>query len=230
LKQSVQDIDFLSDPGTGELSIGGASAQQEGFVFAILDRLSQQYPRIAVQVVVGGMLDLCDKLRERRIDVGFARLSEAAPPEDIAQELLFEDPLIVVADVNNPWVRRRKITLANLANEPWTWAAQGTLIDSIVDRAFRANGLELPRARVLTDGINMRLRLIATGRFLAVLPASTLRFHDKAQSIRVLPVDLPTTHRYTGFITFKNRTLNPLAQRFIECAREIAKPLTKQKL
>jgi DNA-binding transcriptional LysR family regulator len=229
LKQSVQDMESLADPGTGELRIGSASAQSEGFVFAVLDRLSRQFPRIAVQVVLGGMLDLCDELRGRSIDLGFARMSAPAPPQDIAQELLFDDPLIVVAGMNNPWARRRKIRLAELVNEPWTWAGRGTFVDSLVVEAFRANGLKPPHATILCDGISIRLKLVATGRFLAVVPASTLRFHDKIASIKMLPVGLPTTHRRTGIITLKNRTLSPLAQRFIECAREIAKPLAKGK-
>jgi DNA-binding transcriptional LysR family regulator len=226
LKQSVQDIEHLSDPGAGELCIGSSPAQAEGFVFAVLDRLSRQYPRIAVQVVLGGILELCDQLRERRIDLGFSRMSGPVPPEDIDQEVLFEDPLIVVAGTANPWARRRKIELAELVNEPWTWSSPGTLIDSLVVEAFRANGLKPPRATIYAGAINMRLKLVATGRFLAVVPASTLRFHDNRASIKMLPLDLPTTHEQTGIITLKNRTLNPTAQLFIECAREIAKPLS----
>jgi DNA-binding transcriptional LysR family regulator len=102
LKQSVQDIEFLSDPGVGELRIGSSPSQAEGFVFAVLDRLSRQYPRMVVHVVLGGMLYLCDELRERRIDLGFARISGSVPPENIEQEFLFDDPLIVVASVDNP--------------------------------------------------------------------------------------------------------------------------------
>ena len=62
LKQSVQDIEYLSDPGAGELCIGTSPAQAEGIVFAVLDRLSRQYPRIVVQVVLGGMLELCERI------------------------------------------------------------------------------------------------------------------------------------------------------------------------
>ena len=93
LKQSIQDIESLSDPGAGELCVGSGLGPAEGFVLAVLDRLSRQYPRIAVQVVLGGMPELCDELRERRIDLGFARMSGPTPPEGIAQELLFDDPL-----------------------------------------------------------------------------------------------------------------------------------------
>jgi DNA-binding transcriptional LysR family regulator len=75
----------------------------------------------------------------------------------------------------------------------------------------------------------MRIKLAAIGRFLAVVPASMLRFSGKDASIKLLPVELPTTHRQIGIVTLKNRTLSPLAQLFIECTREIAKPLAKMK-
>jgi DNA-binding transcriptional LysR family regulator len=229
LKQGVHDIEFLSDPGAGELRFGSTPAQAEGFAFAVLERLSRQYPRIVVQIVLGGVLELCDKLRERRIDLAFARTSGAVPPEDIEQEVLFDDPLVVVAGTNSQWARRRKVKLAELVNEPWTWASSGSLIDTLVIEAFRANGLKPPRATIHGDAINMRIKLAMTGRFLAIVPASTMRFHDKHASIKILPVELPATHRQTGIVTLKNRTLSPLAQRFIECAREVAKPLAKNK-
>jgi len=228
LKQSVQDIEFLSDPGAGELYVGASPAQAEGFVFAVLDRLSRQYPRITVQVVLGSLPKLCDDLRERRIDLAFQRMSEPVPQEDIDQELLFDDPLVVVAGTANPWTRRRKINLAELVNEPWTWTSRGALVDSLVIQAFRAHGLKPPRATIHAGAINMRLKLAATGRFLAVVPASVMRFHDNRASIKMLPLKLPTTHQQTGIITLKNRTLSPLAQRFVECAREIARPLAKR--
>ena len=42
-------------------------------------------------------------------------------------------PLIVVAGVENPWVRRRKIRLSELVNEPWTWPPPGSKYDSLID-------------------------------------------------------------------------------------------------
>lgn len=36
------------------------------------------------------------------------------------------------------------------------------------------------------------------------------------------------TQSSIGIITLKNRTLSPLAQLFIDCAREVAKPLAKR--
>jgi hypothetical protein len=49
----------------------------------------------------------------------------------------------------------------------------------------------------------------------------------KHLSLKLLPVDLRGDPYATGIITLKNRTLSPLAQLFITCAREVAKPLAK---
>jgi DNA-binding transcriptional LysR family regulator len=140
LKQSVVDIEQLSDPGAGELRIGTSTPQADGIVFAVLDRLSQQYPRCSIQVVMGGILELSDDLRERRIELGCARMSGAATLDDIDEEVLFDDPLVVVAGAKSPWVRRRKIELANLMAEPWTWTSPGSLTDLLVLEAFRSRG------------------------------------------------------------------------------------------
>ena len=44
----------------------------------------------------------------------------------------------------------------------------------------------------------------------------------------MLPVDIPTRPWPVTVMTFKNRTLSPVVERFIECAREVAKELTKR--
>jgi hypothetical protein len=51
----------------------------------------------------------------------------------------------------------------------------------------------------------------------------------KYPSIRKLAAELPTTRRELHLITLKKRILSPLAQRFAECVREIAKSLTHRK-
>ncbi len=198
LKQGVRDIEFLSDPGAGELRIGCSPAVAEGIVLAVIEKLSRQYPRVVFHVTHGGALALSEALRTRRIDLGFGEYPAVTSEEDVDHEVLLEVPLVVVAGVDNPWARRRKIALAELVNEPWTWPP-GTAVDTRIIEAFRASGLEPPRPTVYAEAINMRTRLAANGRFLAVVPAYIMRFPGKYPSLKVLPVELPddaTTERY----------------------------------
>ncbi len=51
----------------------------------------------------------------------------------------------------------------------------------------------------------------------------------KYPSIRKLAIELPTTRREFHLITLKKRMLSPLAQRFIDCARDIAKSHSERK-
>src|SRR3954471_3239808 len=227
LKQGMQDIKFLSDPGTGELRVGCTPAMSEGMVLAVIEKLSQQYPRVVFHVAPDGTLALIEALRTRRIELAITRMIAPAAEDDIDREVLFEESFVVVASTESPWIRRRKIKLAELVNESWTWPSPGTFFDTLVVEAFRAKGLGPPSARIYTEALNMRIRLAATGRFLAIVPASILRFPTKHALVTVLPVELPTTHRPTGIIRLKNRTLSPVAQLFVECAREVAKPLGK---
>jgi DNA-binding transcriptional LysR family regulator len=225
--QAVKDIDFLADPTVGELWIGTTPGLAEGIVLSVIERLSVHYPRIVVHLVPGSSLVQFEALRQRRIELGFGGTTESISHDDIEAETLYEEPLTVVAGLDNRWSRRRKIKLAELVDEPWTWPASGTIIDSLVIEAFRVNGVKPPRATIYADAYSLRLRLAAGGRFLAIVPASIMKFPGKPGAIKVLPVDLPTTRRQIGIITLKNRTLGPLAQLFINCAREIAKPLAK---
>jgi DNA-binding transcriptional LysR family regulator len=227
LKHGVQDIEFLADPGAGELHIASATGLSEGIVLAVIDRLSRKYPKVVFHVVAVGLPAQYQHLRERRVEIGLARISEPDAQDDMAAEMLFEEPLVVAAGIDSPWSRRRAIKLAELVGEPWTWPAPGTVTDTLIVEAFRASGLQAPRASVYAEATNLRLRLAATGRFLAVVTASVMRFPAKNPLVKTLPVTLPTTESRIGIITQKNRTLSPLAQLFIECAREIAKPLAK---
>ena len=227
IAQAVRDIDFLADPTVGELWIGTTPGLAEGIVLTVLDRLSRQYPRVVVHIVPGGLLVQHEALRQRRIEFGFGGTTGPVSEDDIDAETLYQEPLTVIASLDNPWSRRRKIKLAELVNEPWTWPSAGTVIDSLVKEAFRADGDDPPRATIYADAYSLRIRLAACGRFLAIVPASMMRFAGTPSSVKVLPVDLPTTRRQIGIITLKNRTLSPLAHLFIECARELAKPLAK---
>ena len=128
-----------------------------------------------------------------------------------------------MAGAQNPWVRRRRVELAELVNESWVLPPPESGIGSVAKEAFRASGLDYPRTTVFTVPAEVRISLLATGRFLTIFPTSVLRFPTRRPEIKVLPVELPIAHVPIGIVTLKNRTLSPVAQLFIEHAREVAK-------
>jgi DNA-binding transcriptional LysR family regulator len=228
LKQGVKDIEFLADPTAGELRIGCTEGVATGPAFAIMDRLTRRNPRMAFNVVIvsGAGTALCRSLAERNVELVMAGI--AGPlPEEFVVERLFDDSLIVAAGTENPWTRRRKVDLAELVNEPWTLPPPDSVPGALVVEAFRASGQEPPRTSVITVSLNLRNRLLATGRFLTMLPSYALTSAGKRPWLKALPVEVPNVRRSTVIVTLRNRTLSPLAELFIETARAVAKPLAK---
>jgi DNA-binding transcriptional LysR family regulator len=230
LRQGVKELEFLADPTAGEVRVGSTEAMTAGLVPAVIDRLSRQFPRLVFNVMQARTLALQYRdLRERSVDLILGRMVMPIADEDLNVETLFDDPLFVVAGVDSKWSRRRKIDPAELVNEPWCLPPYDAFVGSRVAEAFRANGLEPPRHTVASNSIQLFNALLATGRFLAVLSGSTLRISGERLSLRALPVDLSIGAGPVGVVTLKNRTLSPVAQVFIDCAREVAKSLAKKR-
>jgi DNA-binding transcriptional LysR family regulator len=231
LRQSVKEIEFLSDPTIGELSVGSSEPIAAGFLAAVLERLTRQHPRLAFEIVQDDAATLqLRHLRERRVELVIARMLPAIADADdeIDHEVLFHEPLHVVAGARSKWVSRRKLKLADLADESWILAPLELTEGSPVIEAFRSHGLQVPKAQVLGYSLPLRGTLLASGRFLTVVPGSVLRYSAERFLLKVLPVELPPWQQPVSVLTLRNRVLSPAAGRFIECAREIAKPFARQ--
>jgi DNA-binding transcriptional LysR family regulator len=226
VKQGVEEIEFLADPTVGTLRIGASEPMLGGFLAAIVAHLNRRYPKIIFDISQPpSVAQQRRDLLERRCDLVVGRIMTTDSEQDFATEILFEEPMLVVAGPHNPLARRRKLTLAQLLEEPWTMPRPDSAAGSYLTEAFRAAGLPMPRIVAICGSIQMHQALLANGGFLAMFPRSLLRFGANHLDVKVLSVEMPGRPPPVGITTLKNRTLNPLTQRFIACAREIAQSL-----
>jgi DNA-binding transcriptional LysR family regulator len=168
-------------------------------------------------------------LRDRTYDLILARIPTPLPDDfsvdGLNNETLCDDPFVVVAGKESPWARRRKIDLAELIDEPWILFPPGSWVNARVAEAFKMRGLECPKPRLVTYDMDLRTKLPAHGRFISVVPNSLLCLGDGMPSLKKLPIDLPVRPWLLSILTLNNRTCSPVVERFIECAREIAKSM-----
>ena len=154
------------------------------------------------------------------------RIDRSRIDDDLTAEVLYEEPFHVVVGARNPLADRRKVTLAALMNERWMISESNNVVTSLVSGVFRANGFEFPRASVFTASTSLFLPLLASGRYITVLPNSVLRYSAEHWSLKILPIDLEIISP-VGIFTLKNRTLSPVVQLFAEEARLEARTLTE---
>lgn len=229
LKLSVQEIEFLADPAAGQLALGSSESISSAILPPIIHRFLRQYPRISLDVDAGDTGAMLRRLRDRSLDLIFARTGEdlwaGQFDEDLSIEVLLDDALVVAVGAQNRWARRRKIQLAELANEQWILAADGTWNQKVLAEAFRMQGLQPPKISIKTLSVHLRTNLLATGDFVAVLPRSVLHLHRDRFSLKALPIQLPARSWPVAIATLKNRTLSPVVARFIQCACEVARSI-----
>ena len=222
LDQSINQIEFLNDPTIGDVRFATIEHLTAGFLPAVISRLSKSYPRLNFHVDELSVRALQYRaLRERNVEFVVTRLPQVPDP-DMNIEVLFDDPIFVAVGANSPWAKRRRIQLAELINEPWCHPPYTAIVGPVLLEAFRAQGLEPPQG-VSCLNMQMHKALLATGRYVATLPSSLLRFSPEELSLTRLPIELPQVSAPVGIISLKNRTMSPVATLFLQCARQIAK-------
>ena len=98
---------------------------------------------------------------------------------------------------------------------PETWNHVG------LTKAFQAIGLPAPKVSLVTMSIPIRIDLLTTGEYVTAMPKSVADRY----AVKVLPIELPVERWSVAAVTLKGKTLSPVAARFIECAREVAKSI-----
>jgi DNA-binding transcriptional LysR family regulator len=225
LQQTVAELQFLADPTAGELRVGAAEAMTAGLLPAVIDQLLRQYPRITLQVAQTVFATTqYRELRERTIDLLLGRIFMPLAEDDIDADVLFDDPVVIVAASQSPWARSRRLALADLANAVWVLPPAESPLGVLVAEVFRAAEID-PRCPVRTLSIHVGLKLVSTGRFVTALPASVVHFGARDLPLKVLPINLPVQPPPVGILTLKSRTLPPVAKLFIESARKVVRPL-----
>jgi len=226
LRQSVQDIDFITDPTKGEIRVGLTEPIMSAIVSPVIDGLSRNFPRMFFHIVAGDTAALYTDVAERNIELAICRMIGKLPDE-LAAEILFHDSVAVMTAAANPLARRRHLKLADLANEPWVLFPYESFFGGVIADIFRTNGHEPPRLTVSTLSVHAQNEMLATGRFITVLPSFMLRLPGGNVPLKALPVALPNTPMPIGLITVKNRMLTPVAQLFIDRIRARVKSLAR---
>lgn len=165
--------------------------------------------------------DLLDLLAAGELDLAVAPAPQTpAVAGDFAVEPLFDDRLVVVADEGHALLRRRKLRLADLADQEWLLPEAHITLRQQVDAAFRQRGLPEPRPRIEIDFGSTSLFALMQGT--QMLSIANEGGDAMQHGLRALPLALDELdlRRRIGVITRAGAYLSPLAQRLTALLRE----------
>jgi DNA-binding transcriptional LysR family regulator len=104
--------------------------------------------------------------------------------DDLNVEILFNDQAVVAAGANSRWARRRKIELADLLDASWVGTSRQTFTTMLLQQAFQARNLPVPKMRVMTFSVQVRAHLLATGDFVSAMPKSMLHLNPECVGLK----------------------------------------------
>jgi DNA-binding transcriptional LysR family regulator len=219
MKQSVRDVEFLSDPTSGEVRLTCHETVAATILPDIIRRFSEKYPGVVTHIdSVASATAALPALRNRDCDIIIGRLHVPIGDEDLNVEILFVDHLVIAAGQRNRLARRRKIDLADLLDEPWILQAPYTWNYLGLKEAFQARSLLMPKASLVTLSTPLIFEFLTNGPYITAYPRS-VALHG---ALKILPVELPVRPWPLAIVVLRNRTLSPVVERFMEIVRDVA--------
>jgi DNA-binding transcriptional LysR family regulator len=231
LRQGVAEVQFLANAAVGEVRIGCHESLVAAFLPKVIGQLNDRNPGVTVYIDQMSLPISAEArhLRERDVDLIIARGLFEVPEDDVHTEILFDESFIVVAGVASPWARRRRLELADLMDEKWILHPPDQVPGALMQQAFQTHGLPVPRARIYTMSYHLRDMLLTSGEYITIIAACMLGvLNTKRRTAVRLPIDLGIRPRSVAIFTLKNRTVNPAARLFMECARAVMRATAAQ--
>ena len=128
----------------------------------------------------------------------------------MAHETLFTDSLNVVARAGHPVFRRGALRgLRDLTGETWLMPLAGTPSHAAFERAFRADGVEPPAARLQGNSPAIVRSLLLSSDRLALLSVRQVQHELQQRILKVVPVDVRHTERRIGLATLRDSVPSP---------------------
>jgi hypothetical protein len=144
-----------------------------------------------------------DQLRKHNVELLISECRGRSSGRSVS-EPLFTNPLPRWQE-GQPVGAASSIELAELAEEAWVLPPPDSVPGVLIAEIFATCIRRLRLAGILTLSVQLTTTMIATGRFVGMLPGSVARFSASAWP-KILPVKVPTVLGSVNVITVKNRT------------------------
>ncbi len=212
LETSRQVVADLSGTVGGRLRIGTSHHVGLHRLPPILRRYTSRYPDVELDLHFMDSEQACQAVDRGELELAVVTLPET-PPETLAVETLWPDPLDFVAAPDHPLTRQTRMEVTDLAQWPAILPAVTTFTRRIVAAALRPSGMNL-RIALETNYLETIKMMVSVGLGWSALPR-TMNHGE----LSVLPLEGIRLERRLGLVSRVGRTPANAAGAFVEVAR-----------
>lgn len=220
------EISDLSRGHSGFLRIGTGAHIALHIASIACATVLKDAPRLTLKVNVLEYDALIEGLCHGELDLGITTL-QSSRHEDLVEEHLYDEPFIVYASRNHRLASKRRVTLADLAQERLVVFGPDSNSMRRLKNTFLDAGLSFPRIALETGSMALRNQIVSSTDLLGYTAQRVVRMAAPQFRFAELRVKELEFVRRVGVIYRKNAYLSTAARRFIEILRAAAQEGTK---
>jgi LysR family pca operon transcriptional activator len=209
LNRIGDDLVQIAQQSAGTVVIGALPTAAAGILPATLGRLRSRHPRLGIKVLQGRTHELLPLLESGGLDAVVGRLYAPDTPDDFHREVLYEEPISVLARAGHPIFEGGLDLAEALRAADLVLPSLEQRVGQEVDGILNAFGDRLPKPLLRASSLSFIRELILSGDALAILPRLTMAGDLLRGTIRVVPVEIQTPRRPAGLITLRHRARSP---------------------
>jgi DNA-binding transcriptional LysR family regulator len=195
---------------TGRLNIA-VTTTVSAVATDILARFRGAHPQISIHLDVSNRESVLGQLAANRIDL--AIMGQVPGGLDLEATRFMDNPLVVIAPPEHPLARRKKVSLTDLANEPFLVREAGSGTRGAMERFFADKGLELRTSMEMSSNEAIK-QAVQAGLGLGILSLQTLEQELALKRLAVLKVEGFPIMRHWYIVHRTDKRLSPVAQAF----------------
>lgn len=194
----------------GKLKISVASTANY-FAPQLLATFSQRLPTITVSLDVTNRQALLLQLANNEMDMAIM----GQPPDglDLVAESFMDNPLVVIAPVNHPLVRKKSIPLERMQEETFLIREEGSGTRIAMERYFEAHGVRINTGMEMSSTEAIK-QAVQAGLGLGVVSLNTVELELEAKRLKVLDVEGLPIRRHWYIVHRKDKRLSASALAF----------------
>jgi DNA-binding transcriptional LysR family regulator len=222
LADAEVELSRLRGVESGHVTVGAMHTMGPVDISRPLAIFHQRHPGVELTVREEPSEDLAEMLRVDELDLAFLSVTERIESHGLGLALLVSEELVAVLPREHRLAGRRRVRMAELADEQFISFRAGARLRELLVAAGRQAGFEPQIKLELNEPLRIR-RLVARGMGVAILPRSDAE--APGGEVAVARLVAPALTRDITLAWRAGRRLSPAAGEFLELAKRIFGPI-----
>lgn len=228
LADVAREIADLSQGRIGHLRVGAHPGVFPDLLGLACGAVLEEAPKVALALTIAGNDELLPALRNGELDL-IVNAMPGRPYEDLVQEHVYDDEFVVYASARHRLAGKKRVVLADIAQERWILWAPNAPSWQRLHRVFEDNHLPPVRVAMVASDMSLRLSAAAHSDLLGITLKRVVQQAAPGYRLVVLPVKELTWRLATAVSYRKDTYLSPAARRFIQILKTTAGEVSAEK-